>query len=152
MMKPSRGLRVLAATADADALAGATEVAHALAANLRYLRRRPAAARTPDEPAPSPEIFDVVDAGADLPDEPDYPVVIVAGAAATSVDVFDGVVGVIARATPRPTSDAPVLGVFPPVQGAGPGDPMWIGKAADHLESRVDLWPILQLAAPGAQG
>ena len=77
---------------------------------------------------------------------------IIAGAGATSVATFEGVVGVIARAAPPPTSDAPVLGVFPPVQGAGPEDPIWIGKAADHLESRVDLWPILQLAAPGPRG
>ena len=152
-LRRARGVIVIAATSDPDALRGATEVAHALAGNLRYLRRRMAARRTPDQPAPDDAVFDVVDAGADLPLGLDLPLLVIAPEGAKTVALPDGwVLGVIARTRPVPTCDAEVLGVFPPVGGAGPGDPAWLGKAADHLESRVDLWPLLQVAAPGPVG
>ncbi len=144
---------VVAATDDPDAVRGATEIAHALAGNLRYLRRRMAAARTPDQPAPAAQCFDVVDAGSQIPPGLDLPLLIVAPEGAKGVALPDGwVLGVIARARPIPECEATVMGVFPPVGGDGPGDPAWLGKAADHLESRVDLWPVLQVAAPGPDG
>jgi hypothetical protein len=154
IFQPSAGLWVAAASASQSAESGATEVAQALAANLRYLRRRPAEARTPDRPPPDRSIFDIVDGGAASPSESGLPVVLVAAEGATEITLPAGceIIGVIARSRPVPASEVPVMGVFPPIGGDGPSDPMWLGKAADHLESRVDLWPILQLAAPRPAG
>lgn len=151
-LRTARGVIILAASPAPDALRAAFEVSHALAGNLWYLRRRQAAARTPDQPTPDPKIFDVVNAGADLPAGLDLPVLLVAHEGASSVALPAGdlwLLGLIARSRPVPTCDIDVLGVFPPLPGDGPSDPFWLGKAADYLESRVDLWPLLQVAAPG---
>lgn len=152
MLRRAQGVVIVATTPDPDAVRGAYEVAHALAGNLKYLRRRPAAARTPDSPPPPEGTFDVVDAGAGPPPaDLEHPLLLIAPEGATSVAIPPGwVLGVIARARPVPVCDPDfdVLGVFPPLPGDA-DDPMWLGKAADHLESRVDLWPVLQVAAPG---
>jgi hypothetical protein len=150
-LRTARGVIIVAATPDPDTLRGAYEVSHALAGNLRYLRRRMAAARTPDEPAPGPDTFDGVNVGAQIPDDLDLPVLVIAAEGATEVALPGGdrwFLGVIARSRPVPTCEIDVIGVFPPLPGDGPSDPQWLGKAADHIESRVDLWPLLQVAAP----
>ena len=145
--RPARGVIVIAASeADVD---DAREVAIAVAANLRYLHGRAAQVG----PSEGPGVFSVVDGGALDPAaaaERGLPVLLVANGAADAPGYAAAgcdVLGIIARSHDVPGEH--VLGVYPPIPGPGPDDPLWLAKAADMLESHVDLWPLLRIAQPG---
>ncbi len=122
-----------------------------LAATLAKCSRRESPAQV--GPSEGPGVFSVVDGGALDPAaaaERGLPVLLVANGAADAPGYAAAgcdVLGIIARSHDVPGEH--VLGVYPPIPGPGPDDPLWLAKAADMLESHVDLWPLLRIAQPG---